>query len=236
MKKNLLIICILAIALSACKKDIKEIDNVPLDVKTAPNSNSSLNLRTTPTAIGDCVINSFDGLEYTGPSDAALEILKQKAILQSDYVKIIPGRVGLSDILYAIGYQNGVSDAQTYINQLTLALPEMGMGAGEMCGTILTFKIIDVNSPGLEKNVTENYSLKTGEYKSGVGLAMKCSGSTGWVLIRKLLRESCDPGLYRTQLRFNNSFGGRTNAQLSYDAGKYDGYSFTCNTEPINAF
>ncbi|WP_316843009.1 hypothetical protein [Pedobacter gandavensis] len=206
---------------SACKKEAKVETQISLDAKI-PNEKSSMS-----TARAEV-------FTYTGISATWADNLRQQIIDDPNLVKIIPGQTNLDNVLYAAGYQEGVQDAKAYINSVTGSLTETGNLNRLTCDVSLRFAITSVHHVGMITYVPEGYELQTGEHKSGVALKMNCSVADNFWYTRNILKDPTnDSGRYLYQLRFNNSYAGRTINQMSFDSGKYEGYWFSISNQPF---
>jgi len=154
--------------------------------------------------------------QYNGPTDPANQTS--------------PGfGIYTTNDLYDRGWKDGYLDAQFYVDYYHY----IGPGA-DVCGSSeLKIGIRDVNSPGMIRYEPTTYVPQPGE--DVLGPFVTYTGcQPNWTIKKCILHNEVESKTLLMQYAFNRNYPGRTQNQIDYDNGRYEGYNTGISFEPFS--
>ncbi|MDB5199284.1 MAG: hypothetical protein JWO92_1247 [Chitinophagaceae bacterium] len=131
-----------------------------------------------------------------------------------------------SNLYYDKGWTAGYKDALYYLSYYYIP-------SANNCSTFSINRIVD--SSGTTKVVPMNYILKAGEYD--LRLAIKLNGGgcvVDWSLIKCVLWNEIESKTLRLQYQYNKDYTGyRTDDEIQFDNGRYDGFIRGITEQPL---
>lgn len=211
MKKLTLILLAFTVLLSCKKKENPEPEKKEISYRLDPHILINATMEGSTIVSGCQASNPPEPTVYTGLTNP----------LMAD-----PGYGAFEPEMYDRGYKAGYNDAMFYQNYYIIA------GYPDDCvkGSI----VVGIRSAGGSiKYVQPGYVPNSGEHLLGPFMTIGTCGLGSW-LKRCVLKNAYESKGLMMQYAFNMNYPGRTQEQMDYDRGRFDGYENGILNDPVS--